>query len=332
MTNDNNNEGGFINQQTIAEEPRIIRRHFLDLLFPFIWSVVMLVPVVLAYIILSGSNFAITAQGNFGIWMFGGLYIVFVISFFTTQWIFWYQDAWIITHDRLIDVEVVALFNRRMSQLSFNQVQDVRVEIKGYLQNIFDYGTVSVQSAGRQSFFELHSIPHPSRVSSEISDKSLLSQKPVSTNPEVRVIKPTQRLGEMLVAEGRISQEDLVEALQNQTVTGHRLGQILVARGKLTSQELAHALAGQYKIPSIDLSRYDLDGATVRLIPKAMAEEHLAVAVDRSPDGVISIAMAQPSADKVTAFMEQFDSPLTFLVADEDYIKEVIRGYYSEND
>jgi hypothetical protein len=260
--------------------------------------------------------------------MFGGLYTVFVISFFMTEWIFWYQDAWLITHDRLIDIQMVSLFNRRMSQLTFNQIQDVRVEIQGYLQHIFNYGTVSVQSAGRQAFFQLNSIPRPAAVATEISDKALQSQRSRPASQEIRVIKPTQRLGEILIQEGLVNSDDLIGALQEQATTGKRLGQILVERGKLTKPDLMRALSQQYKIPSIDLSRYDLDGSIVRLLPEEIARRHMAVAVDRSPDGVISIAMAQPGSDKVADLMSQFDSPLTFLIADEDYIKEVIAGYY----
>ena len=325
-------EQTFINQQTVAEEPRILRRHILDLLLPFVWSVLMLVPLALATLILNISGITSDPLGILGTWLFSGIYIVFVVSFFTTEWIFWYQDAWIITHDRLIDIQIVSLFNRRMSQLSFTQVQDVRVEIQGYLQNIFNYGTVYVQSAGRQGFFELHSIPRPSAIASEISDKSLVSRGDTAGGGEVKVIRPTQHLGELLIAEGKINQQDLLAALQAQAGSGKRLGQILLEENKITRQDLVQVLAGQYRIPGIDLSRYDVDGNIVRLIPYDMAAKHTAVAIDRSPDGVISIAMAQPSPERIGEFMAQFDSPLTFLVADEDYINEVIAGYYPQAD
>lgn len=317
----------FITQQTIAEEPRIIRRHILDLLLPFVWSLLMLIPVAFSFLVLSTFGILDTGIGLLGIWLFGGLYVMFVLSFFMTEWIFWYQDAWIITQDRLIDIQIVSLFNRRMSQISFTQVQDVRVEIQGYLQNIFNYGTVLVQSAGHQSFFQLNAIPRPSEIASEISDKSLQEQS--GDKATVKIIHPTQKLGEMLVAQGQITHDDLIKALQVQVATGKRLGQILVEQGKISSQDLVQALGGQYKMPSIDLSRYDVDGQTVRLLPKEVAEKYTAVAIDSSPDGVISIAMAQPSAEKVTELMSQFDAPLTFLVADEGYIQEVIRGYYN---
>lgn len=315
----------FISQNTIAQEPRLIRRHILDLLLPFVWSLLMLIPISLTFLVLDSFEFLDTGAGLLGIWLFSGLYVMFVISFFMTEWIFWYQDAWIITQDRLIDIQIVSLFNRRMSQISFNQIQDVRVEIQGYLQNIFNYGTVLVQSAGHQSFFQLNAIPNPTKVASEISDMSLQEQ---GGQDKVHIVHPTQKLGEMLVAQGQITHDDLIKALQQQVATGKRLGQILVEQGKISSQDLVQALAGQYKMPSIDLSRYDIDGQTVRLLPKEIAERYMAVAVDRSPDGVISIAMAQPSAEKITELMSQFDAPLTFLVADEGYIQEIIRGYY----
>lgn len=324
-------EDNKINQQAVVEQPRILRRHFMDLLLPFVWSVLMLFPILIINIVTDNGGIAVTPELEFGLWMFGGLYTVFVISFFMTEWIFWYQDAWLITHDRLIDIQMVSLFNRKMSQLTFNQIQDVKVEIQGYLQHIFNFGTVSVQSAGRQGLFQLSSIPRPAAVATEISDRALMSQTPQPNNPEVRMIKPAQRLGEILVAEGKISQDDLINALQLQAGSEKHLGQILVDSGKISRVDLIQALSAQYRIPSIDLARYDLDGNIVRLIPKHVAQQHTAIAVDRSPDGVISIALAHPTEDRISELMSQFDNPLTFLVADEDYIKEVIAGYYTDN-
>ena len=319
------------NQQAYNDEPLIVRRHILDLLLPAVWSLIMLLPVSLSYVVFQAVGITSDPAGVLAIWIFSGLYIVFVISFFMTEWTFWYQDAWIITHDRLIDIALVSLFNRRLSQLSFNQVQDIQVEMKGYLQNIFNYGNINVQSAGRQSFFQLQSVPRPAGLASKISDKSLLSQQPQETNhvqQKVRVIKPSHRIGEILVAEGRITNEDVIKALQLQPGSGKKLGEILEQADKITRQDIVQALASQYRIPGIDLSRYDLDGSTVRIIPKSIAQQYLAIAVDRSPDGVISVAMAHPSTELVAELMSQFDQPLTFLVADEDYIKEAITTYY----
>lgn len=318
------------NQQAVIEEPLIVRRHILDLLLPFIWALIMLLPASLSLIALDSLGVTTDPIGALSTWIFSGLYFIFVISFFMTEWTFWYQDAWIITHDRLIDIALVSLFNRRLSQLSFNQVQDIQVEMKGYLQNIFNYGNINVQSAGRQSFFQLQSVPRPAALASKISDKSLMSQNkaPLRSKREVRVIKPSNRIGEILVAEGLITNEDLIKALQLQPGSGKKLGEILEEAGKINRSDIVQALASQYRIPGLDLSRYDLDGDTVRLFSKEIAAEYMAIAVDKSPDGVISVAMAHPSSDLVAELMSKFDEPLTFMVADEDYIREAIRAYY----
>ncbi len=314
----------------VGQSPRILRRHYLDLLLPITWSIVMLIPILITGLVMTTSGFFLEANFVLGFWLFSGLYATFVLNFFVTQWAIWYQDAWVITEDRLIDIEMVSLFNRRMSQITFNQVQDVKVEVKGYLQNLFNYGTVAVQSAGQQAFFQLASIPNPYQVASEISDRALTSQRGPVTEPEVRTVNPTQPLGEILVAQNRITEEQLQAALSKQSQTGNPVGQVLVEDGLISNSDLVEALGSQYKLPSIDLSRYNLESAVVRQLPKELATQHTAIAVSRSEDGVLSVAIGRPSADKIADIRHRIDAPLTFLVADEDYIREAIRAHYDQ--
>ena len=291
----------------------------------------MLVPILLTGLVFTTLGLFLEPIFTLGFWLFAGVYSSFVLNFFMTQWAIWYQDAWVITDDRLIDIEMISLFNRRMSQITFNQVQDVKVDVQGYLQSLFNYGTVSVQSAGQQAFFQLTSIPNPYQVASEISEKAFLSQKMPTPETEVKLVTPTQRLGEILTAQNLITDEQLQTALTKQVTTGNRLGQVLISDGVLSNANLVSALSSQYKLPSVDLSRYDLDGNIVRLMPREIAIKHTAVPVSRSEDGAISVAIAQPSPEKIADIREQLDAPLTFLVADEDYVKEAIRTHYNQS-
>ncbi|MDD5605955.1 MAG: PH domain-containing protein [Patescibacteria group bacterium] len=307
---------------------KTLRRHVLNLLAPFGWSVAMLLPMALGAIGVNALGLTEDPLVEAGAWMFGGLYIVFVISFFMMQWIFWYMDAWILTQERLIDIQLVTLFNRRISQIPFSQIQDVRFTIQGTWASVFGFGDIKVQSAGKESFFELRSIPNARKWAQVISDYSE-STHPASGTGEmtVKTMKPTQTLGEILVAQGSISHQDLTMALREQHSSGQRLGKILLDKELISREELIRALGNQYHIPSIDLSRYQIDPGVVQEMSYDTAVKYMAVPIARSGEA-LTVAIAEPSPERMGELAAQFDTPLAFMVADEDYIREVITGYY----
>ena len=313
------------------QEPvRQLRPHILNLLMPLLWSILMLVPAMLITITLraiidTASPAVATAE-----WLFGGLYLTFVTSYFMMHVIFWYLDAWLIMPTGLIDIQLISLFNRRIAELNWSQVQDVRVAISGVLANLFGFGDVIVQSAGRQGMFEMHSIPRANDVSKLIIELSDAGRREEAGS--ARGISPTQHLGEILVQQSSLTPNELTLSLQEQKKTGKRIGQILIEHNFISREELVKVLAYQYHVPHIDLSRYDIESDVIRLMPYETAVKYHAIPIDRSPDDVLSIAVAQPSNEVVTDLMSQFDMPLTFLVADEHYIQEAITGHYLNAD
>lgn len=80
--------------------------------------------------------------------LIGGTYLLFVNAIFFTVWIEQYLDVSIITTDRLVHIRQIGLFNRRVSELSLARVQDVSAHMHGYMQSIFQFGTVVVETAG----------------------------------------------------------------------------------------------------------------------------------------------------------------------------------------
>src|SRR5204862_5905786 len=67
------------------------------------------------------------------------------------------------------------------------------------------------------------------------------------------------KLGEILVREGLITQEQLRKALLEQKNSGMRLGYTLVKLGFIEETEVSKMLARQYRMPAVDLSRFEVD-------------------------------------------------------------------------
>lgn len=82
---------------------------------------------------------------------------------------FLYQSNVIfITSEKIAQVLYRSLFNRKISQLSIGDVQDVTVTQKGLLAHYFDYGTLIIETAGEQENYQFSYVPKPYQVSKQI--------------------------------------------------------------------------------------------------------------------------------------------------------------------
>jgi type IV pilus assembly protein PilB len=81
----------------------------------------------------------------------------------------------------------------------------------------------------------------------------------------------SDRLGETLLRDGILSREQLTQALVEQKATRQRLGYILVKLGFVPEIEVTQVLARQYRMPAVDLSRFDVDPKILKLVPGDLA-------------------------------------------------------------
>jgi type IV pilus assembly protein PilB len=104
----------------------------------------------------------------------------------------------------------------------------------------------------------------------------------------------TERIGDLLVREGLITKDQLDKALQEQKQSGTRVGYNLVKLGFVQEIELTKTLARQYKMPAVDLSRFEVDPKVVRLIPGDLALKNLVLPLKRE-GRTLTVAMADPT-------------------------------------
>lgn len=98
----------------------------------------------------------------------------------------------------------------------------------------------------------------------------------------VNIAKLTKkRLGEILVSEGLVSEEQVQEALKKQTESGELLGEILVRLGYVTEGDIARTIATQFSLPYIDAARYHIAKEVVDLVPIETLMENQFVVLDR---------------------------------------------------
>jgi type IV pilus assembly protein PilB len=138
----------------------------------------------------------------------------------------------------------------------------------------------------------------------------------------------TRRLGDLLVAEGLITDAQLKQALGDQKGKTDKLGSILVKLGFITEEQLIGFLSRQYGIPSITLNKVEIDPETLRLVPTTIALKYEVLPVKRI-GGTLTLAMADPTnvfALDDIAFMTNLQ--ILPVVAPQAAIRKGIERYY----
>ncbi len=107
-------------------------------------------------------------------------------------------------------------------------------------------------------------------------------------------LKLKQRLGDLLVHSGSISEEQLQQALVAQRTSGRKLGTTLVDMGLLGEEELMRFLARQLNVPFVDLLEINISPQTVQLLPEVLARRYRAVVFQRDGNSV-HVGTADPA-------------------------------------
>lgn len=147
----------------------ILRRHWWILFkIIFLYCVLALLPLFFRFIITNFTNLMDSDIAVIILKLLLSLYYIFALTFFFRAWLDYYLDIWIITSERIVNIEQKGLFSREISTQKLYRIQDVTAEVKGILPTFFHYGNVYVQTAGEQQRFVFKQIPDPYTVTKKI--------------------------------------------------------------------------------------------------------------------------------------------------------------------
>jgi type IV pilus assembly protein PilB len=136
------------------------------------------------------------------------------------------------------------------------------------------------------------------------------------------------KLGELLVKENLISPQQLQDALTYQKQHGGKLGFNLVKLGFIKDEEITALLSKQYGVPSINLSRFEIDPSVIKLVPAETSQKYQIIPLSRAGAN-LTIAMVDPTnvfAMDDIKFMTGYN--VEPVVASETAIMEAIEKYY----
>lgn len=154
----------FINQQQDEEIVLLLRAHPLTNLG---WILITLVMLVLPSILLSTGVFA-AVPGKF---LFVGrlVWYLMTVSYAFEKFLDWYYSVFIVTNERLVDIDFNNLLWREVTYLNLNHIEEPEMSVLGFFESTFQFGNVIVTSASKVPTVEAMQVPFPDKVVDIIS-------------------------------------------------------------------------------------------------------------------------------------------------------------------
>ncbi|WP_370981437.1 GspE/PulE family protein [Agaribacterium sp. ZY112] len=140
------------------------------------------------------------------------------------------------------------------------------------------------------------------------------------------------RLGDLLVAQQLISQEQLESALAEQKKTGLKLGRQLIELSYVDENTLLDLLSKQLGIPFVELKHFRFNRELVQTLPEAVARRYRVIVLNEDSDGIL-LGMADPTdifgLDDIQAVLNK---PIKTAVVRESELLDILDIAYSRAD
>ncbi len=169
---------------------KIIHRHWFDIFQQFLIIVAVMTVLVSGFFIFPGI-FAGSNNPNFySLLIFlESVFALLIWVYAFLIWVDYYLDMWIITSEKIVNIEQKGLFLRAVSELKYNKIQDVTVDVRGFFPTILNYGDVQIQTAGEQGKFLFRHVPDPYGIKNIIMDLQKQQEKGKASEIEEMIEK-----------------------------------------------------------------------------------------------------------------------------------------------
>ena len=96
---------------------------------------------------------------------------LFTVGVALYRFIFWYFNVYILTNERVVDIDFRGILHKETSFAKLGQIQDVSPKVIGFFGTFFHFGNVFIQTAAERPEFEFHNVERPEIVAQEILEQ-----------------------------------------------------------------------------------------------------------------------------------------------------------------
>lgn len=149
----------------------VIRHHWTILVVPFIVGAVILgLTGIIILIFGSFANITLSAIGETIFTCVISLIFLFTILYVFLSWLIRYLNVIILTGEHLVEIQQLAVFSRKVSELDLDCIEDASSSQRGFIQTMFHFGDVLIQTAGELPNFNLSGIENPNGIQQKIME------------------------------------------------------------------------------------------------------------------------------------------------------------------
>ena len=161
--------------ETREDEEQIIlflRKHFVtNVPWIFISIVMFLVPTVVI-----STNILNTVPANFR-FIFMMIWYLVSVAYTLESFLTWFFNVYIITDERIVDVDFYNLTYKEVSDANLDKIEDVTYKMGGVIRTLFNYGDVLIQTAAEVTNFDFLAVPYPDKVVKVLQDLRMEEQQ-----------------------------------------------------------------------------------------------------------------------------------------------------------
>ncbi len=119
-------------------------------------------------------------------------WLVFWVLYMVAGYLTWFKDRFILTTERVINIDQTGLWSRKVHEIELSQVQHVSHEVRGLPATIFNFGHITIQATGAPDVV-LDDIADPAEVQEDVKIlvKESGTNKPLTATELIKLIKST---------------------------------------------------------------------------------------------------------------------------------------------
>lgn len=160
----------FETQQEDEEVILFLRQHLIvNVPWVIIAVILLIAPIALFPVILTNPKLPFVIPAGYLI--VGTLFwYLFTVGFALMNFLRWFFNIYIVTNERIVDIDFIHLLYKEFSEARLEKVQDITYKTGGLFAAFFNFGDVMIQTAGELPNFEFLAVPRPESVVQTISE------------------------------------------------------------------------------------------------------------------------------------------------------------------
>lgn len=194
-----------------------ITRHPFGILGLYIVSAFIIVIVLAAAVLIPHYITSLDSSEKMGLFAVALLVSVITLLYVYVGSSIYKGNRWIVTSDSITQISQVGLFRKQTSQLSLANLEDVTFEQNNFIQTMFGFGLLKVETAGEHSKFTFSFCPRPAEYARQIiqAHEQYIAYHPEETHQANTGIVNTQELNPEAYEQQALSQQQYDPTKQN---------------------------------------------------------------------------------------------------------------------